>query len=83
VKAETISPSSTQLSTISVVVVEDDPSLREIISSWIQEADGFSFLGAFPDTECATSKVPSLGPNVAIVDINLPGLSGIECVRRF
>ncbi len=80
-KAETISPSSTQRSTISVVVVEDDPSLREIISSWIHEAEGFSLLGAFPDTESATSKVPSLGPNVAIVDINLPGLSGIECVR--
>lgn len=78
---ETQSSISPSLSTISVVVVEDDPSLRDIVCSWIQEADGFTCLAAFPDTESATSRLASLRPNVAIVDINLPGLSGIECVR--
>jgi DNA-binding NarL/FixJ family response regulator len=62
-------------------VVEDDAPLREILTSWIREAEGFSILGAFPDAESATSSIAELRPDVAIVDINLPGLSGIECVR--
>lgn len=66
---------------MTVVVVEDDPSLRDIVCSWIQEAEGFTCLEAFPDTESAIARIPALRPNVAIVDINLPGLSGIECVR--
>ena len=64
-----------------MAVVEDDPSLRDIVCTWIQEAEGFTLLGAFPDSESATAQMGALAPNVAVVDINLPGLSGIECVR--
>lgn len=73
--------SPVQSSIVSVVVVEDDPSLRDIVCSWIQEAEGFSCVAAFPDTESAINRIPGLRPDVAIVDINLPGLSGVECVR--
>lgn len=67
---------------ISIVVIDDDDSLRKILSGWIQEAEGFACVGAFPDAESAIAEVASFRPDVALVDINLPGLSGIECVRE-
>lgn len=67
---------------ISVMVVEDDVSVRSILVTWLQEAEGFICLGAFPDVESALPHIPHARPNVALVDINLPGLNGIECVRR-
>lgn len=67
---------------IAVAIVEDDPSVREILSAWIQESAGFVFSGAFPDGEQAVPEIQERRPDVVLVDINLPGLSGIECVRR-
>lgn len=64
------------------MIVEDDPSLRDILSTWLQETEGVVFLGAFPDGESATAGILRLKPDVALVDINLPGLNGIECVRQ-
>jgi DNA-binding NarL/FixJ family response regulator len=63
-------------------VVEDDDAVREILAGWIRTAEGFACLGDFADTESAIARVPELKPDVALVDINLPGLSGIECVRQ-
>jgi DNA-binding NarL/FixJ family response regulator len=64
------------------MVVEDDTSVRDILTTWLQEADGFECLGAFPDVESALPQIAKHKPDVALVDINLPGLSGIECVRQ-
>jgi DNA-binding NarL/FixJ family response regulator len=75
-------PSPQQPPNIEVVIIEDDGSIREILMSWIQEAEGFSCAGVFPDVESALDPVARCKPGVAIVDINLPGLSGIECVRK-
>lgn len=67
---------------ITVMVVEDDESIRESITDWIQKADGFACTGQFPDAESALARMVQGRPDVALIDINLPGLSGIECVRR-
>ena len=64
------------------MVVEDDVSVRDILTTWIQEAEGFACTGVFPDVESALEQIAQRKPNVVLVDINLPGLSGIECVRR-
>ncbi|MBI2513273.1 MAG: response regulator transcription factor [Opitutae bacterium] len=64
------------------MVVEDDTSIRNILTTWLDEADGFSFAGAFPDVESALPQIARAKPDVVLVDINLPGLSGIECVRQ-
>lgn len=64
------------------MVVEDDASIRTILTSWLDEANGFAFAGAFPDVESALPLIPRAQPDVVLVDINLPGLSGIECVRQ-
>jgi len=82
VKTETPSSPPAQSTTIRVVVVEDDSSIRSILKTWLEEADGFTCAGVFPDVESALPKIPQVNPDVAIVDINLPGLSGIECVRQ-
>ena len=63
-------------------MVEDDSSIRSILKTWLEEADGFICAGVFPDVESALPRIPQARPDVAIVDINLPGLSGIECVRQ-
>jgi DNA-binding NarL/FixJ family response regulator len=67
--------------TIAVAVVEDDVSIREVLVSWLQKANGFACVGEFPDAESAIAKLAFAKPAVALVDINLPGQSGIECVR--
>lgn len=67
---------------ISIMIVEDDVSVRGILTTWIQQTEGFAFLRAFPDVETAMPELARAKPDVAIVDINLPGLSGVECVRR-
>lgn len=64
------------------MIVEDDVQLREIVTTWIEEAEGFACAGVFPDVECALTQIAESKPDVVLVDINLPGLSGIECVRQ-
>ncbi len=75
-------PSLAPSATITAMVVEDDVPVREILSTWIQEAEGFACLGVFPDVESALPQIAQARPDVVLVDINLPGLSGIECVRQ-
>jgi DNA-binding NarL/FixJ family response regulator len=66
---------------IRVAVVEDDAHVRRILCGWIQEA-GMACVADFGDAEAAFVALPSLNPNVALIDINLPGANGIICVRR-
>jgi DNA-binding NarL/FixJ family response regulator len=67
---------------ISVAIVEDDASYRAEIVPLLNRTPGFRCVGEFPSAEAALSGLPSLRPNVALVDIELPGSSGIELVRR-
>jgi DNA-binding NarL/FixJ family response regulator len=64
------------------MVVEDDVSVSGILKTWINETDDFTCVGVFPDVESASPQIVQHKPNVALVDINLPGLSGIDCVRQ-
>jgi DNA-binding NarL/FixJ family response regulator len=67
---------------IAVAIVEDDVPAREILAGWIRNADGFCCAGEFDDAETALVKLPLEKPSVVLFDINLPGMNGIECVRR-
>jgi DNA-binding NarL/FixJ family response regulator len=67
---------------IRVAIVEDDTAVRAILRDWIDQAPGFTCVYDCGDTESALIALPEHAPEVALVDINLPGLSGIECVRR-
>jgi len=67
---------------ISVSIIEDDAPAREILAGWIRRADGFRCVSEYRDAESAVAALPQLKPAVVLADINLPGMNGIECVRR-
>jgi DNA-binding NarL/FixJ family response regulator len=67
---------------ISVCIIEDDAPAREILANWIRRAEGFRCVGEHGSAESALTGLPQEKPGVVLADINLPGLNGIECVRR-
>jgi len=67
---------------IPVSIVEDDAAARRILAGWIQRAEGFRCLSDFGTAESALLQLPREPAEVVLMDINLPGMSGIECVRQ-
>jgi DNA-binding NarL/FixJ family response regulator len=67
---------------IKVAIVEDDVPAREILAGWIRDAEGFRLAGEYDDAETAIARLPLENPSVVLFDINLPGMNGIECVRK-
>jgi DNA-binding NarL/FixJ family response regulator len=65
----------------SVVIVEDDPQLQQHLIEILKVADDITFLGAVSSAEEAERIIPSLYPDVVLMDIHLPGKSGIDCIR--
>ncbi len=65
---------------INVIVVEDDARLREGLAEMIDNDRECDCVGAFASGEEAVRDAPALAPQVAVMDINLPGMDGIECV---
>ena len=68
--------------TVSVSIIEDDPSIRQILADWVSNAKEFRCASTHDSAESALAKLPQENPQIVLVDINLPGQSGIECVRR-
>lgn len=67
---------------IAVSIVEDDTQVREILADWVANSPGFSLRSSFTNAETALATLPDQSPAVVLMDINLPGMNGIECVRR-
>jgi DNA-binding NarL/FixJ family response regulator len=67
---------------ITVSIVEDDATVRDILPDLISHARGFRCVGVHGDAEKALVRLPVEKPSVVLMDINLPGMTGIECVRR-
>ncbi|MGD0412470.1 MAG: response regulator transcription factor [Verrucomicrobiota bacterium] len=68
------------MSTVSIV--EDNDQLRATLARLLNRAEGFQCLGQYPDAETALAALPASPPDVVLVDINLPGMNGVELVRR-
>ena len=66
----------------SVVVVEDDCGLREQLVEILRTAPDIKCVAAFGSGEEAVKKIPALRPDVVLMDIRLPGMSGIQCVTE-
>jgi DNA-binding NarL/FixJ family response regulator len=67
---------------IRVSIVEDAEEIRESLAVLLRSSEGFSLQGTYGSAEAALEKVPLSRPDVLLMDINLPGMSGIDCVRK-
>ncbi|MEI8288453.1 MAG: response regulator transcription factor [Verrucomicrobiota bacterium] len=67
---------------ISVSIVEDNEKLRGTLSKVIGRAEGFHFVSDYANAEDAVADLPKAKPDVVLMDINLPGMNGVECVRK-
>ncbi len=67
---------------IRVAIVEDNEAIRESLALILNGSPGFQCGGAFRSAEDALRQIPQRPPDVVLMDINLPGESGIECVRQ-
>ena len=67
---------------ITVAIVEDDSQVRHSLVGILKRGSGVLCVGAFGDAEEALRELPRLQPQVALIDINLPGIDGVECVQK-
>ena len=67
---------------IKVCIIEDDDWIRENLALQIRQTEGYSCAGSYRSAEDALAHVPVVAPNVILMDINLPKMNGIECVRQ-
>jgi DNA-binding NarL/FixJ family response regulator len=67
---------------INVSIVEDSDKFRETLARVLNRAEGFRCLSSYPNAEEALKALPQDKPNVVLMDINLPGMNGVECVRQ-
>lgn len=70
------------MSEITVAIVEDLDEIRNAMRVLIGGSDGFRCEHAFENAEDALVMLPDLQPDVVLMDINLPGKNGIECVKE-
>ena len=66
---------------INVAIVEDLKEIRDALQSFISIDKELLLTGCFSNAEEAMQELPGLEPDIVIMDINLPGISGIECIR--
>ena len=65
-----------------VSIVEDDDRIRQSLSALIDGSEGFRCVGAHSGVMEALREIPRSRPNVVLLDINLSGSSGIECIQE-
>ncbi|HXU77620.1 MAG TPA: response regulator transcription factor [Methylomirabilota bacterium] len=73
---------STEKATVKVSVVDDDDGIRASLATLIRRASSLKLLGEYSDAETALREIPARIPDVLLMDINLPGMNGVECVRQ-
>lgn len=66
---------------IKVSIVEDDSQIRGELCKLINSAENVRCISTYSSAEAALEEIPRLKPDVVLMDINLPGMTGIECVR--
>jgi DNA-binding NarL/FixJ family response regulator len=67
---------------ITVSIVEDMDDIRARLKSILEESGEFACMAVYSNAEDAVKELPLLSPDIVLMDINLPGMSGIECIRK-
>lgn len=73
---------SVEITSIGVVVVEDDAQVRRSLVGILAREAGVTCVGEFANAEDALRMIPALKPKVILMDVNLPGMDGVTCVRH-
>jgi len=67
---------------ISISIVDDEKELRESITTFVDGSPGFRCLSSYSNAVDALAALPKDRPDVVLMDINMAGMDGIECVER-
>jgi DNA-binding NarL/FixJ family response regulator len=67
---------------ISVAIVDDERKLCESIAAFVNGSSGFKCVSSYHSAEAALEHLPADKPDVVLMDINMTGMNGVECVRR-
>ncbi len=67
---------------ISVFIVEDNPDIQLLLQTIVSRDDEYACIGVVTNGTEALQKIPELLPDVVLMDIGLPDISGIDCVRK-
>jgi DNA-binding NarL/FixJ family response regulator len=67
---------------IQVAIVEDDEEIRANLAHVFRRSPEFRLVGTYADAEAAMLELPRCPVDAVLMDINLPGIDGVECVRR-
>jgi DNA-binding NarL/FixJ family response regulator len=64
-----------------IAIVEDQAGVADSLKKLIHRSRGLQVVGTYPNGEAALAEIPRQRPDLVLMDIGLPGMSGIECVR--
>jgi DNA-binding NarL/FixJ family response regulator len=78
-----VASSAEQRSPVSVAIIEDHREFRDYLTALISGTEGFKCTGSFRSVEEALPRINAHVPDVILLDIGLPGMSGIEGIRLF
>ena len=67
---------------VRVLIVDDQEPFRRAMASIVEATDGFEVVGAATTGEESLEAAPTLRPDLVLMDVNLPGIDGIEATRR-
>jgi DNA-binding NarL/FixJ family response regulator len=67
---------------IKVAIVDDDKDMRTSLATLIRRTSSLQLAGNYANAEVALQEIPRNPPDVVLMDINMPGMAGIECVRQ-
>src|ERR1022692_2356678 len=77
-----MSSMSVEKKAIQVAIVEDDEEIRANLAHVFRRSPDFRLVGIYADAESAMLELPHGQVDAVLMDINLPGIDGVECVRR-
>jgi DNA-binding NarL/FixJ family response regulator len=68
--------------TTTIAIVDDDASVRRSLAGILQRSPGIKCVGSYASAETALAEIPRVAPQIMLMDINLPGMDGVACVRQ-
>jgi DNA-binding NarL/FixJ family response regulator len=78
----TSKPLAAPLGRVGVAIVDDDENVHVLVRDILDRAQEFSWVGSYSSGEAALAGIPQSGAHIVLMDIKMPGMSGIECARR-